>query len=342
MKYFLIAILFLLFSQATFSQAISGSVFDAKTGEKIVGASVFFASTSIGTITNEEGYFSIDPKFNSNTYLVITHIGYKTFTLGYQDLGQNLKIPLVEEFFEIPEVVLISDPFTRKQKLEVFRLEFLGDSDAGLNSKIVNEEDLELYFNSKTKTLSVHSKEPIIVLNDRLGYEIQFNLVDFQILFRKRSLDRIDNIISTIIYGYPFFKDISKSEKAFLDLRNRAYLGSIQHFMRTIWNQSWADESFEFYHNLAKIDAKEALTISAGADIFTKKVSFKWKKLNLTYKKGPFKHWSTLNLFAGNTITIDRYGSYMPYLQLKFGGEMSDDRIGDLLPLDFELNDGFE
>lgn len=342
MKYFLSGILFLFFYQSIFSQAISGNVFDAKTGDKIIGASVFFASTSIGTITDVEGYFSIDPKFNSNTQLVVTHIGYKTFTLGYQDLGQDLEIRLEEELFEIPEVVLLSDPFSRKQKLEVFRLEFLGDSDAGLNSKIVNEEELELYFNSKTNTLLVHSNEPISVINDRLGYQIKFDLIDFQIVFRKRSLDRIDNIISTIIYGYPFFTDISDSNKTFINRRNKAYLGSIQHFIRTMWNQSWADESFGFHHKLKKIEALEAFTVSAGVDIFTKKVSFKWARLNLTYKKGPFKHWSTLNLFSGNSITIDSYGSYMPYLQLKFGGEMSDDRIGDLLPLDFEVNNFVE
>lgn len=337
MKLFLSAIL-LFFLQSLFSQAISGKVYDSKTGESIPGASVYFANTSIGTITDTEGNFSIDPKFNSNTYLVFNHIGYKSITIEYKELGQDMKISLKEEFFEIPEVVLISDPFSRKQKLEVFRLEFLGESKGGINSKILNEDDLELYFNSKTNILHVYSNKAIEVINDHLGYRIKFDLVDFQVAFRRKSLKRIDNIKWTIIYGHSLFSDITNNEEKFLSLRNEAYMGSIQHFIRTMWNQSWASEAFGFHYKLRKINPSEAFTVSVGADIFTKKISFKLKKINISYKKGLYKHWSSLNLLTGSTITIDKYGSYMPYLQFKFGGEMADDRIGDLLPLDYEEN----
>lgn len=336
MKSLTLFIVFISF-QSLMAQAVSGTVFDTKTGEKIEGASVYFANTSIGTITDNEGYFSIDPKFNSNTYLVVSHLGYLTSTIPYQEIYQNIRIGMKEDFFEIPEVVLVADPFSRKQKLEIFRLEFLGDSKGGTNSKIVNEDALDLYFDSKTNTLFAHSSEPIEIINDYLAYQIKFDLMDFQVAFRQKSLKRIDNIKRTIIYGHALFKDIATDEERFANLRNETYKGSLQHFFRTMWNQSWLSESFGLSHKLRKIDIADAFMVSAGTNLFTKKVSFKFKKFNITYKKGIFKHWSSLDLLSGNTIIIDKYGSYMPYLQLKFGGEMSDDRIGDLLPLDFEL-----
>ncbi|MFS4493129.1 carboxypeptidase-like regulatory domain-containing protein [Maribacter sp. 2308TA10-17] len=337
MKSFL-SIIFILFVQLLFSQAISGNVYDAETGDIIEGATVYFDGTSIGTVTNEHGDFSIDPKFDSNAYLVISHIGYKAVTIHYQKLGQNLRIALEEDFFEVPEVVLISDTFSRKQKLEVFRLEFLGESKGGLNSKILNEHALDLYFNMKTNILLVHANEPLVIVNDYLKYRIKIDLVDFQISFRTQSLKRIDNVQSTVIYGHTFFTDVTNSltEKQFMNRRNYAYRGSIQHFMRTMWNQSWLNESYELRENLKKIDVADALSISAGNDIFTKRVFFKLKKFKITYRKGLFKHWSSVELLSGESINIDKYGSYMPYLQLKFAGEMADDRIGDLLPLDFE------
>ncbi len=336
MKIIIFAILILGF-QSLKSQAISGTVFDIGTGEEIEGASVYFGNTSIGTITDGEGYFSIDSKFNSNTNLVISHIGYLTVTIPYQKIGENIRIGMKEEFFEIPEVVLVADPFSRQQKLEVFRLEFLGESKGGINSEILNEDALDLYFDVKTNTLFAHSSEPIELINNYLGYQIKFDLIDFQVAFKQKSLKRIDNIYKTIIYGHALFTDIVAKEERFANRRNRAYLGSIQHFIRTIWNGSWLDESFGFSHELKKIDVSEAFKVSIGNNLFTKNVSFKLKKFKISYKKGIFKYWSSIDLLSGNTITVDKYGNYTPYLQLKFGGAMSNDRIGDLLPLDFEL-----
>lgn len=335
MKYFLIAIVLMSF-QSLFSQAISGNVYDLKTGIAIKGASVYFDGSSIGTVTNEQGYFSIDGIFNSNTHLVASHIGYKTVNIQYEKLGQDLRIEMLEDFFEIPEVILVSDPFSRRQKLEVFRKEFLGDTRAGRNSQIKNEDVLELYFNSNNNVLSVYAKEPIMIVNKYLGYHLRFDLQEFKISFRSKSLRRIDNIESTILFGHTFFEDIEEDKMDFLVRRKDTYSGSIQHFMRTLWNQSWHNESFEIRVKNKKIIISDAITVSAGLDIFTKKITFKIKELVIKEKKGIIYYRSSLKILAGNTVSIDKYGSYMPYLQLKFGGYMARQRVGDLLPLDYE------
>ena len=337
MRYFLTSIFFLFF-QSFFAQAVSGKVYDAKTDLPIYGVSVYFDGSSVGTITNEEGYFSIDPKFNSNTYLIFSHLGYKTENIPYDKLGPDLRVELQEDFFEVPEVILVSDPFSRRQKLEVFRKEFLGDSYAAENSLIENEDALELYFNSNSNILSAYAKEPIAIVNNYLGYYIRFDLKEFKINFKSKSLKRIDNIESTTIMGHTFFEDISEDRNEFLERRNNTFSGSIQHFLRTLWSQNWLNESFGIRQNYRKVNISDAITVSSGSDIFTKKVTFKLRQFKLTHKKDIFKHWSSLKLLSGNTIRIDKYGSYVPYLQLKFGGYMAALRVGDLLPLDYEEN----
>lgn len=320
-----------------FSQAISGTVYDGATGEKVIGASVYFANTSIGTITDEEGYFSIDPKFNSNTYLVINHIGYVIKTIDFQDLGPNLNIYMQEEFFEVPEVVLVSDPFSRRQKLQLFRAEFLGDNIAADFCTIENEDSIELYFNSATNTLEAHAEEPISVKNEFLGYELKFDLKEFKVTFRTKSLDRRgDNINTTIIIGHSFFEDLANNESKFIKRRNSAFKGSIQHFMRTLWNQNWSDEAFQFRVKDKKVNPSEVYKVSAGLELYTKKITFLNKKILIRYKNGIWSYLSKLEVLAGSTISLDQYGSYNPHLQLKFSGYMASPRIGDLLPLDYE------
>jgi len=341
MKHSLIIVVFLCF-QSLFSQAISGKVYDMKTGNIIEGAFVYFDRSSIGKITDQQGYFSIEPQLNSNTPLVISHIGYETLVIEYSKLGEYLEIGMKEEFFKLSEVVLLSDPFTRKQKLEVFRKEFLGESVGGENSAILNEDALTLPFNSSTNTLSAYTSEPLVIINDYLGYNIRFDLLDFKINFKTKSLKRIDNIKSTFIYGHTFFTDLSIKEERFASRRNMVFKGSVQHFMQTIWNQSWLEESFKLRsYDQKQIEISDAFEVSAGSNIFSKKVNFKLNKFKIAFKRGIFKNWSSLTLISGNSIIIDKYGSYSPYQLLEFGGEMADHRIGDVLPLDFEVNQIF-
>ncbi|HBI39812.1 MAG TPA: TonB-dependent receptor, partial [Tenacibaculum sp.] len=48
--------------------------------EAVPGVSVFWLNTQIGTITNDDGTFTI-PRNKANSYLIISHISFKTDTL---------------------------------------------------------------------------------------------------------------------------------------------------------------------------------------------------------------------------------------------------------------------
>jgi len=79
-KLIIIAFLLPLFS---FSQEELKGIILEKSAEKenpLPGANVYWLGSSVGTITNEDGTFSLPYKFSYNR-LVISYVGFKTDTL---------------------------------------------------------------------------------------------------------------------------------------------------------------------------------------------------------------------------------------------------------------------
>ena len=72
LKTILIASLFV----ASAFAAVSGTISDAKTGESLVGTSVFVKGTFVGTTTDDRGTYSLDA--SPGDVLVVAYIGYKT------------------------------------------------------------------------------------------------------------------------------------------------------------------------------------------------------------------------------------------------------------------------
>ncbi|MDF1573063.1 MAG: TonB-dependent receptor [Bacteroidales bacterium] len=58
--------------------AISGQVFDAASGEFLIGASVIDANTGKGTSTNSYGFFSLIVRTNLEVQIVVSFVGYTT------------------------------------------------------------------------------------------------------------------------------------------------------------------------------------------------------------------------------------------------------------------------
>ena len=57
---------------------ISGSVTDKQTGEPIPGVHVYLSQTTIGSVSDTDGTFSLTTKLEGQYLLVFSFIGYKT------------------------------------------------------------------------------------------------------------------------------------------------------------------------------------------------------------------------------------------------------------------------
>ncbi len=104
MKYLLIT-LFSFLSLHSFAQ-VQGTVKD-NTGTPIIGANILWMNGTTGTITNEEGHFSIDIPNNNERRLIISFIGYQNDTIRVTDTTQPLDI-ILNDGVELSEVNVVS------------------------------------------------------------------------------------------------------------------------------------------------------------------------------------------------------------------------------------------
>ncbi len=207
MKRILLIFIFL-FSLNTFCQTIEGTVFD-ENKMPMVGASVYLDGTTIATLTNENGKYFLSVKSKINTSLIIRSMGYETVGIANPFENNNRKIYLVAKKVELDEVVIRKDYFTRSQKMQLFRDQFLGATKAGKSCKINNEEDIEFEYDYKTNTLFAKSDKPLKIDNPYLGYQIEFDLYEFYVKFRKKSIKNED-VTKSLFLGTTLFNEINK------------------------------------------------------------------------------------------------------------------------------------
>lgn len=86
---------------------IKGRVFDSITQEPVVGASVKFDGTNLGTTTNLSGQFSINSS-GKITKITISSIGFQTQSFDYQD-GKSLSVSLEPSVENLQQVIVTAN-----------------------------------------------------------------------------------------------------------------------------------------------------------------------------------------------------------------------------------------
>lgn len=96
-------------------QKITGTITDASSGEAIIGANIIIEGSTLGTVTDVNGKFSLDLP-NSNAILVVSFIGYNTERISPN--GQtNLDIKLIPDIKNLEEVVVVGYGTLKKKDL---------------------------------------------------------------------------------------------------------------------------------------------------------------------------------------------------------------------------------
>jgi len=115
-KVFLIIIACALACVASAQTTISGTVLDgAMKGDPAIGASVLVAGTTVGTITDMEGHFTLEVP-EGKFILQISMVGYKTQVLNIR--GKNsVEVTLMEDTQVMDEVVVVGYGTMKKRDL---------------------------------------------------------------------------------------------------------------------------------------------------------------------------------------------------------------------------------
>ncbi|PKP17807.1 MAG: calcium-binding protein, partial [Bacteroidetes bacterium HGW-Bacteroidetes-23] len=222
------------------AQTINGKIVD-ENNSPLYGVSVYFDGTTIGTTTDNNGFFELNVQSLPNATLVISYIGYESVYLN--TIQSPIELKLEPSSFALKEVVLEPIPFSRKEMLKVFREQFLGKTKGGKNCVVLNEDAIQFSYTSKEFKLTAFADEKIKVKNNYLGYIIEVDLVDFYVAYNKRTLSN-DYLRGSYFAVTSFFKEIEEVNKSYEKNRNTSYLGSSKHFFKNLIEKKWGKKEF--------------------------------------------------------------------------------------------------
>jgi len=244
MKKLLSLSFFLFFGNLLFAQySISGTVVTS-INQPLEGVSVYFNNTSIGTTTDEDGFFEINFRLQYPYELVFSYLGFQTqvFQLDYEKLDLPFEIKLLPKNNVLDEIVVFSKmkkitKSDREYYLELFRNNFIGKTEFSKKCTILNEEDIRFKVDPNTKDITAFFKKPIRVKNEALGYLVYYDFVLFELVGKRVSY-----------LGYTRFNELKGSKRKkrrWKKNRLKAYEGSLTHFLRAIRMNKLEQEGFK-------------------------------------------------------------------------------------------------
>lgn len=254
MKHNPVFILAILLSSGLSAQSprfsLSGSVRDTTTGKPVAAVSVFLNGTSKGTTSRDDGTFLLTGIPAGSYQLVASAVGFATFqtSINTNNLPSSLAINLRRQPAELTAVTVKPRPNDGWNKWGgLFWDNFIGTTENASSCTIQNKEVLRFHYNRKFRRLVASAAEPLIVVNDALGYTVEYRLAAF-------SYDFSDGMVR--FYGYLFFREMSPGyagqQRDWETARQRAYYGSMRHFMRSLYSGRLQKEGFLIKHEVKK------------------------------------------------------------------------------------------
>jgi hypothetical protein len=336
-KYLSIVFVFLV-SNIVFSQEyIYGEILDEK-WEPLAGATIYFDGTSLGTMTDSDGLFTIAIASELNTSLIISFVGYEKVIIPQPKLGTKYKVILKPKLEELNEIVLSDGGFTRKQMMHIFKEQFLGLTKAGRKCTIENENEIYFYYDTKLNRFHAYCDVELVINNPYLGYKVYYDLNRFEVNFKKYSIVS-EFIYSSIYSGDSRFVEVDSTSKV-KERRKDAFEGSITHFMRELSNANFSSKGFQLYYRrlvtnpdyhfkiIDTLGMKKVSVLQKLKPIATTKFL---EELSILYDK---KQQSKV-IFYDKSFFIDRFGLFTNYENILFSGALTDKRVGDLLPANY-------
>ncbi|WP_158612049.1 hypothetical protein, partial [Paenimyroides tangerinum] len=293
--------------------------------------------------------------------VVIDYVGYVTYLIPKEDLNTpNLTIYLKPSDENLAEMIIHKSPFSRKEMMECFKKYFLGTTPNGKGCKILNEDDIVLYYDLRTFTLRAEASEPIVIENKNLGYRVNFYLTDFNANFQMKSLVHYAYLNSSF-NGYTYFEDISKDSKNIKEHLFLTYKKGVPYMLKALATDKLKEEGYGFYVNKFPVDEKSYFAVTELDNGYIinllKRPTIKRKKVKSLSSFGremtdddfemvdEFTDLILLNknnnnqtifVFVDDEITIDLNGNLLNTNGLYFGGHHGNLKLGDMLPVDYQ------
>jgi len=329
-----------LFGQTKDHCLIQGSVTDSTTGDAIQLVNVYLSGTTFGASTSQSGSYCIENLPAGSYQLIFQHVGYeiKIKNILVED-NQRYEITaqLQPKIYDFSEIQVSSAKDTEwKSQFDLFRKEFIGESENAENCKILNPEVLNFQLAQDSGEFIAFTDSIIRIRNNSLGYQIDIILVDF----------RYDGDFLTSYRIHPKFRilkarDESEQEQ-WIQNRKQTYQGSLKHFLSALARGRIMDENFSMFsaNNVvwlrglsSRIIRGDSLNIQDMESPLYKKFYFN-DYLIVSYWQGNLLPPSILK-FKQDFIVIDTLGNVLTPGVVEMGGEWYKQRIADTLPREY-------
>ncbi|TFF35365.1 carboxypeptidase-like regulatory domain-containing protein [Mucilaginibacter psychrotolerans] len=344
--------------------SITGNVKDD--GGNLPGATVYITGTKLITACNATGDFLFANLVPGTYGVVVQMVGYKPLAKSVTVNGQSVKVDFkLETVTNSLQQVVIHAETNWEEHYRIFQKRFLGTTSNASDCKIINPKILHFHFDKETSVLSGSAEEFLIIENQALGYRIKYLLTNFE--YNEQT--------SILKYqGYPSFEEMQpktdRVAQAWQRNRDKAYKGSVIHFLRAIYNGNVYTSGYEIFKVLNKplpgeepdpkkpifFDRRPVLcdSLVKVVDADFKELSFKDCLFVLNYREQdaselaasgykidkpvggrlPNGQISVVRLLDPS-VTIDANGNYSDPGGLLFEGYMAWEQVADMLPLEY-------
>lgn len=338
--------------------SIQGIVFETNTGNPLADANVYLANTLIGAATNSKGYYSINNLPRGKYKLVVSSVGYYHKVKDIE-IGDNeelvIDFMLIKKAYELPTVDVIDENDSEwRDNYRTFIREFIGTTDNADDTEILNPYLIDFTTKSNDNLVATIA-EPIEIINNALGYKILYFLEVFE----------YNNLGSVKYAGYPVFEELlppdKEAEENWKEQRYETYRGSFPHFLKTISDKYYLlnnpradlsdyinfDEIVKYSTALHQIEPwkPHAYESSRTIDVATllkdgekeNELKFSFPKyLLIKYEDSFFQTYTSTLLLHADTVVIDKRGRYHDEFKIQRFGYWAEQRIADMLPLDYD------
>jgi len=341
--FFLVCITFLKLQ----AQVIEGIVYDVRTNETVPGVAIYLNGTSIITTSDKDGYFKLFIEESINTTLIFSHLSYESLTYSppFDKLGHSFF--LSEKVNQLEVAVVQADRISRENKMKVFKEHFLGTTISGKSCIIVNEEDIMLHFDNETNRLIAFATDPIIIENKYLGYRIFFHLQDFTIQYAENAKN-MNSITHVSFSGTCLFNDLSPFDLKITTRRNDIYSRSNAFFWKSFASNTLKEAKFKIYNRGKQFDPDQFFAITKTAsqvEVAIKPAT----NIDRHYEgmRSPVSgvirvvHNGLSDseiIFLTPSFSIDLFGNIDAIHDIIYYGDMGDQRLGDMLPLNYSFS----
>ena len=218
---------------------LTGQVRDALSQRPLPYASVFLANTTYGTTTDSTGHFVLTGVPGGQYEFMASYLGYELYrqTLDLQQ-STTLAALLQPGAAQLTEVV-VRPAKNRPADYQKFLKQFLGYSALSQQCRIENPQDIVVIYDETRRELTAVAPRNVQVLNQALGYRIIYHNFNFKVNY---------NANRCIFVAAPVFEELKsvdvRQQQRWNENRQRAYAGSLPHFLRCVREDHLAEEGF--------------------------------------------------------------------------------------------------